>query len=172
MLSIIVATAENNGIGKGNKIPWHLPKDWKRFATLTKGHTIIIGRATFESILEYLKKPLPERTSIVITRNGNYNAPPGTVVVHSLHEALEHAKTNEETFIGGGAQIYQETLPFTDRIYLTRVHTTIDADAFFPEINEGEWVASASEFVPKDDKNQYDMTFLTYDRRSSLTKEA
>jgi dihydrofolate reductase len=171
MLSIIVATAENNGIGKGNKIPWHLPRDWKHFSTLTKGHTVIMGRTTYESILEYLKKPLPERTTIVVTRNKDLKTP-DCIVAHSLEEALAHAKTNGETFIGGGGAIYRAALPFTDRIYQTIVHTTIDADTFFPTIDEGEWVATTSEFVPKDEKNMYDMTFITYDRRSPLTKTA
>jgi len=170
MLSIIVATAENNAIGKGNKIPWHLPKDLKRFSTLTKGGTVIMGRTTYGSIIGYLGKPLPERTNIVITRNKEFKAP-GCIVVHSLEEALAHTETKTEAFIIGGGAIYTEALPFTDRIYRTLVHTTIDADTFFPAINEAEWKVTVSEFTPRDAKNPLDMTFMTYDRHEPLTDQ-
>ncbi len=157
MITLIAAAAENNALGKDNDLLWHLPEDFKRFKQITSGHNIIMGRKTFESF----PKPLPNRTHIIITRQEEYLVE-GCLVVHSLEEALEIAPQNEEVFIIGGAQIYEQALPFADKIDLTRVHIELDADAFFPEFNTSEWNLVFSENHFKDEKHQFDYTFETY----------
>lgn len=157
MITLIAAAAENNALGKDNDLLWHLPEDFKRFKQITSGHYIIMGRKTFESF----PKPLSNRTHIIITRQEEYLVE-GCLVVHSLEEALEIAPQNEEVFIIGGAQIYEQALPFADKIDLTRVHIELDADAFFPEFNTSEWNLVFSEKHFKDEKHQYDFTFETY----------
>jgi dihydrofolate reductase len=157
MITLIAAAAENNALGKDNDLLWHLPEDFKRFKQITSGHYIIMGRKTFESF----PKPLPNRTHIIITRQEEYLVE-GCLIVHSLEEALKIAPQNEEVFIIGGAQIYQQALPFADKIDLTRVHIELDADAFFPEFNTSEWNLAFSEKQFKDEKHQFDFTFETY----------
>jgi dihydrofolate reductase len=127
-VSLIAALDEERGIGKGNRIPWHIPADLKRFKALTTGHAIIMGRKTYESI----GQPLPDRTNIVITRDDSFRAP-GCTAVHSLEEALAAAEGDDEAFIVGGAQIYEQALNRADRLYLTLVEGTHEADTFFPE---------------------------------------
>lgn len=161
MLTIIAAAAENNALGKDNQLLWHLPEDFKRFKTLTSGHYIIMGRKTFESF----PKPLPNRTHIIITRQPNYQAPEGCIVVTSLEKAMELCPKNEEAFVIGGGEIYQQALDVVDKIDVTRVHTTLDADTFFPTIDPTLWEMVFEEFHPKDDKHAFDFTFLTYVKR-------
>lgn len=132
----IVAMDENQGIGKDNKLPWHLSADLKRFKKLTMGHPVILGRKTYESILGYLNKPLPGRTSIVVTRDKDYDPQFENVhVVHSIEEAIKLAQSidDEEIFIGGGTQIIKLAMPFVERLYLTIIHKTFDVDAYFPD---------------------------------------
>ena len=160
MISIIVAASENNVIGKNNDLIWHLPNDLKFFKRMTSGHTIIMGRKTFESV----GRPLPKRTNIIITRDTDFN-PEGCVVVHSLEDALtEAAKTDKNPFIVGGEQIYRLALPLTDVVYLTRVHHEFDGDRYFPELGK-EW--NEVENIPHsvDEKHSYAFTFKTYKRR-------
>ncbi len=157
MTTIIAAVGENNALGKDNDLVWHLPDDFKRFKELTTGHYIIMGRKTFESF----PKPLPNRTHVVITRQKDYK-PEGCIVVNSIEKALELAKGDEQPFIIGGGEIYKLGLPFSDKIELTRVHESFDADTFFPEINEHEWELSKSVHHPKDEKHKHDFTYLTY----------
>lgn len=161
MLTIIAAAAENNALGKDNQLLWHLPEDFKRFKALTSGHYIIMGRKTFESF----PKPLPNRTHIIITRQPNYQAPEGCIVVTSLEKAMELCPKNEEAFVIGGGEIYQQALDVVDKIDVTRVHTTLDADTFFPTIDPTLWEMVFEEFHPKDDKHAFDFTFLTYVKR-------
>ena len=161
MLTIIAAAAENNALGKDNQLLWHLPEDFKRFKTLTSGHFIIMGRKTFESF----PKPLPNRTHIIITRQLDYPAAEGCIVVPSLEKAMELCPKNEEAFVIGGGEIYQQALGVVDKIDVTRVHTTLDADTFFPTINPTLWEMVFEEFHPKDDKHAFDFTFLTYVKR-------
>jgi dihydrofolate reductase len=161
MLTIIAAASENNALGKDNQLLWHLPEDFKRFKTLTSGHYIIMGRKTFESF----PKPLPNRTHIIITRQPYYQAPEGCVIVSSLEKAMELCPANEEGFVIGGGEIYQQAINIVDKIDVTRVHTTIDADTFFPEIDTNIWKLVFEEFHPKDEKHAFDFTFLTYVRR-------
>ena len=157
MITLIAAAAENNALGKDNDLLWHLPNDFKRFKEITSGHHIIMGRKTFESF----PKPLPNRTHIIITRQKEYLVE-NCIVVHSLEEAIAIAPKKEEVFIIGGAQIYEQSIPLANKIDLTRVHTSLDADAFFPDFDTSEWNLVFSEKHFKDEKHQYDFTFETY----------
>lgn len=160
MLTLIAAAAENNALGKDNDLVWHLPDDFKRFKKLTSGHFIIMGRKTFESF----PKPLPNRTHIVITKQRDYH-PKEIIVVHSLEAALELVKNDKQPFIIGGGEIYRQSMEIADRIELTRVHGSFEADTFFPEIDENKWKLVAEEYHPKDEKHNYAFTYLTYDRK-------
>lgn len=160
MLSIIVAVAENNVIGKDNDLIWHLPRDLKHFKETTSGHYIIMGRKTFESN----GRPLPNRTNVIITRDKNYTAE-GCVVVHSLEAALKEAAKDTEPFIIGGGKIYEQALPFVDRIYLTKIHHSFEGDTFFPEINMDEWELSDKRYFEADEKNKYPFSILVLDRK-------
>ena len=160
MIIMIAAVAENNALGKDNELVWHLPNDFKRFKTLTSGHHIIMGRKTFESF----PKPLPNRTHVIITRQKNYKAE-GCIIVDSIEKALLVCPKNEDTFIIGGGEIYTLSLPFTDKIEITRVHHSFEADAYFPVLNEEEWILVQSDFNKKDEKHIYDYTYLTYVRK-------
>ena len=160
-ISMIAAVADDRVIGKDNDLIWHLPADLQFFKSTTKGHHIIMGRKTFES----LNKPLPYRTNIVVTRQSDYNVE-GALVVGSLKEAIQSVQNDEEPFIVGGAEIYRQGMEIADRIYITRVHGEFDGDTHFPEISESEWTVVKKEFRPKDERNAYDMTFYTYERKS------
>ncbi|WP_430410125.1 dihydrofolate reductase [Kordia sp.] len=160
-LSIIVAAAENNIIGKDNELIWHLSNDLKRFKELTSGHHIIMGRKTFESF----PKPLPNRTHIVITRQKDYQVPKGVIVVNSIQDAVHIATTNDaQPFVIGGGEIYRQALPFATKIELTRVHHEFEGDAFFPEIDLKEWKEIANTLHTKDAKHDYEFSFITYER--------
>lgn len=163
MLTIIAAAAENNALGKDNDLVWHLPDDFKRFKSLTTGHFIIMGRKTFESF----PKPLPNRTHIIITRQKNYNVPENCIVASSLKEAIAKCPKDEENFIIGGGEIYKQSISIVDKIELTRVHTNIEADTFFPEFDANDWQLIAEEFHSKDEKHLYDFTYLTYCRNEN-----
>lgn len=158
-VSAIVAIGENNAIGKNNQLLWHLPADLKHFKNKTAGHTIIMGRKTFDSV----GKPLPNRRNIVVTRQ-NIEIP-GCEVVKSIDEALELCKGEEEVFIGGGAEIYKLAMDKTDRIYLTIVHKIFDADTFFPEIDFIQWIETEHEDHQPDEKNNLAYSFITLERR-------
>jgi dihydrofolate reductase len=157
MITLIAAAAENNALGKDNQLVWHLPDDFKRFKQLTSGHYIIMGRKTFESF----PKPLPNRTHIIITRQKNYKVE-GCLIANSIENAMAMAPKNEEVFIIGGAEIYKQSIDFADKIELTRVHSNFEADAYFPEINLNHWTLSFEEQHHKDEKHNFDFTFLTY----------
>ena len=164
MISIIVAVAENNVIGKNNDLIWHLPSDMKFFKDTTMGHCVIMGRKNYESIPEKFR-PFSNRTNIVVTRQKEFHAP-GTIVVDSIEKAIEAAKqTNDaEIFIIGGAEIYRQTLLLTDRIYLTKIHHSFDGDAFFPEVNWKEWQQTDLRKGTVDEKNKYEHDFIVYDK--------
>ncbi|TRZ44415.1 dihydrofolate reductase [Robertkochia solimangrovi] len=159
MITMIAAAAENNALGKDNDLVWHLPDDFKRFKSLTTGHHILMGRKTLESF----PKLLPNRTHIVITRQQDYN-PEGCIVVHSPEEALIAVKNDDSPFIIGGGEIYKLFMPLSDKIELTRVHGSFEADAFFPEIDPAQWKLIESEFHSKDERHNYDFTYETYIR--------
>lgn len=160
-LSLIVAIAENHVIGNNNELIWHLPADLKMFRRLTTGHPIIMGRKTFDSI----GKPLPNRTSVVITRNTDLTIE-GCVMVNSLEEATLEAQKIEtaEAFIIGGAAIYELAIDLVDTMYVTEIHHSFEGDAFFPSINKDTWKEVAREKHFKDEKHAYDFDFVTYER--------
>jgi dihydrofolate reductase len=160
-LTLIVAAAENDAIGKNNKLIWHLGDDLRHFKKLTNGHHIIMGRKTFESF----PKPLPNRIHVVITRQSNYKVPEGIMVVNSLEEAIDVAKNDEQPFVIGGGDIYRQALKLVDKIELTRVHSIFEADTFFPKIDTSVWQETANSFHKKDEKNEYDFSFITYRRK-------
>jgi dihydrofolate reductase len=157
---MIAAAAENNALGKDNDLLWHLPDDFKRFKRITIGHKIIMGRKTFESF----PRPLPKRTHIIITRDRNYSVPyDDCVIVHSLEDAIQ-LTSGEDAFIIGGGEIYKQGESVADIIELTRVHTTMEADTFFPDIDLDYWELTGEEHHPKDEKHSYAFTYLTYSR--------
>lgn len=161
MLTLIAAAAENNALGKDNDLLWHLPIDFKRFKKLTSGHCIIMGRKTFES----LPGLLPKRTHIVITRQKEYTAE-SCIVTSSLEEAVKIAYNQDETpFVIGGGEIYKQSMDIANVIELTRVHAEVEADTFFPEIDESKWKLVEEEFYSKDERHQYNFTFFTYERK-------
>ncbi len=155
---IVVAIAANNAIGKNNQLLWRLPADLKHFKEITTGHTVIMGRKTFDSV----GKPLPNRRNIVITRK-DINIK-GCEVVGSLHDALALCIGLPEVHIIGGAEIYKQAMPLTDVIYLTRVHQSFDADTFFPEIDEKKWKETAREDHGADERNPIAYSFITLKR--------
>ncbi|MBB5436853.1 dihydrofolate reductase [Pedobacter sp. AK017] len=159
-VSIVVAIAENNAIGKNNELLWHLPTDLKHFKQLTSGHTIIMGRKTFDSI----GKPLPNRRNIVITRSNSLEIP-GAEVVNNIDQALALCTAEKEVFIVGGAEIYRQAMDKTDKIYLTTVHAGFEGDAYFPEIDQKKWEEVDNEPHQPDEKNNLAYTFSTLLRK-------
>ncbi|NVK07525.1 MAG: dihydrofolate reductase [Tenacibaculum sp.] len=161
MITLIAAIAKNNALGKDNDLIWHLPADLKRFKKVTTGHPILMGRNTFESI----GKPLPNRTSIIITRNNNYFID-GCLIANSIEQAIELVEGND-AFIIGGAQIYKEALEqnLVDRLDITVLHHEFEADAFFPKIEMNIWKEVAREDFKADEKNKYDYSFVSYERK-------
>ena len=159
MITIIAAIAENNALGKDNQLIWHLPADLKRFKKVTLNHAVIMGRKTYES----LGKPLPNRTNIIITRNGDFKAE-GCVVVNSLQQAIEASKEDQNPYILGGAEIYKQAIEIADKLDLTFVHHQFEADAFFPKIDKTIWKETSREDFKADKKNKYDFSFVTFER--------
>lgn len=162
MISAIVATAMNRVIGKQNDLPWYLPADLKRFKELTTDHTVVMGRKTHDSIIARIGKPLPNRRSIVLTRDSEFHAE-GVEVCLSVEELIQKLPTDQEVFVIGGEQIYEALMPYTDRIYATEVNVEVDGDAFFPEIT-AEWREISREAHVKDEKNEHDYSYVTYEK--------
>jgi dihydrofolate reductase len=160
MITMIAAAGENNELGLNNMLVWHLPDDFRRFKQLTTGHHIIMGRKTFESFTS----PLPNRTHIVVSRNGDYSAKDVTIV-HSIEEAIEKSNPDPQPFIIGGGEIYAQGLEIANKIELTRVHATFDADTFFPDIPESDWELIEEHYHPIDDRHDYAFTYETWIRR-------
>lgn len=159
LVTVIVAAAENNVIGNENKLIWHLSDDLKRFKNLTKGHHVIMGRKTFES----MPKALPNRTNVIITRRKDYIAE-NAIVVNSLEEALKVSSDDPQPFIIGGGEIYKMSMNISDRVEITRVHHNFDGDTYFPEIDSKIWCEINRTEKKKDDKHKYDYTFITYEK--------
>ena len=162
MLSIIVAKAKNNIIGKDNNMIWKLPNDLKRFKEKTTGHTIIMGRKTFES----LGGILPDRMHIILSRNPDFNIDSDYVkVVHSLLELQPYMDDEEEHFVIGGAIIYNLLMPYCQKMYVTQIDKDFEGDALFPRINENEWKEVEKEQGPSDGVNDFDYEYVTYVRK-------
>jgi len=164
MLSHIVAASENNIIGANGELPWKLPDDFKYFKNTTWSMPVIMGRATYES----LKKDLPGRINIVVTHRKDWQAD-NVHVAHNLEDALELAKASDtkEIFIIGGGEIFIQTLPVVDRVYLTRVHTMVEGDTTYPILDPSEWVLVKSNSFPADDRNNYPFTFEVWERTNN-----
>jgi dihydrofolate reductase len=159
-ICLVVAMAANRVIGKDNGLPWRLPADLQHFKRITMGKPILMGRKTWESI----GRPLPGRTSIVITRDAGYSAP-GCVVVHSIEAALQAAADcGDEAMVIGGAEFYRQVLPFTNTLYLTRIHADFEGDTLFPELDESEWRQVERSDCEPDVKNPYRYSFIRLDR--------
>jgi len=161
MITIIAAIGKNNELGKDNQLLWHLPEDLKYFKKMTMGHPIIMGRKTYESI----GKPLPNRTNIVVSRKEDWFEE-GILIVPSIKDAIKHAKKiNEQIFIIGGGNIYEQTIDLADCLKITQVDFQTKADAFFPKIDENIWQKTDEIHHPKDEKNAYNFSFQTWERR-------
>ena len=161
MLSIIVAKAKNNIIGKNNELVWHLPEDLKHFKNLTTGHTIIMGRKTFES----LEKVLPNRKHVIFSQNPDFKVKDENVeVVHSLLQIQDLIEGEEEAFVIGGAMIYNFLMPYVKKMYVTQINEEFDGDAFFPKIYEKVWKKTSEEKGIKNEENKLDYEFITYER--------
>lgn len=161
MIIIIAAIGNNNELGKDNELLWHLPADLQHFKDLTSGHPIIMGRKTYQSI----GKPLPNRTNIVVSRKEDWFEE-GILIVPSLKEAIKHAKRiDSDAFVIGGGDIYSQTIDVADRLEITQVDFSTDADTFFPKIDERIWQKTKETYHPKDEKHAYDFYFQTWERK-------
>ena len=166
MLSIIVAMSENNVIGKNNALIWHLPEDLKRFKNITTGHTIIMGRKTFES----LGRVLPNRKHIVLTKDEAYIVNNENVeIVNNIEGLDKYIYTEEEVFVIGGAIIYKQLIDKASKMYVTKIYKKFQGNAYFPVINDKEWEITEKEIGIKDDKNPFDYEFLVYERKNLET---
>ena len=162
MLSIIVAVAKNNVIGKDNKLIWHLPEDLKRFKRITTGHTIIMGRKTFES----LGRVLPNRKHIVLSKDTDFKVQDENVqVINDISLLGEYISSEEENFVIGGASIYKLLMPYTSKMYITKINQEFEGDVFFPEIEEKDWGVVETQKGITDEKNVYDYEYVTYVRK-------
>ena len=163
-IAIISAMARNRIIGIENRLPWNLPADMRHFRTLTMGHHLIMGRKTYESI----GKPLPGRTTVIVTRNKDFAAP-GCIVVNSIEAAISACQGDNEAFIIGGAELYKQALDFADRIYLTKIDAIFEGDAYFPEFESASWKEIDQETFPPDADNPYAYRFVVYDKKMDST---
>ena len=160
-IHLIAAVATNNVIGRNGTLPWHLPADLKHFRSLTTGHTVIMGRRTYESI----GRPLPNRRCLVVSRT-LVPPPPGVEVMPSLADALA-AGSAQRCFIIGGAQLYADAMPFADVLHLTRVEANVEGDVFFPDVDWSQWVL-VDRVSGAEDAAQLNYSFCTYSRRQPL----
>ncbi len=168
-ISLIVAMAENRVIGRNNKLPWYLPDDLKYFKRVTMGKPVVMGRKTFESI----GKPLPGRTNIVVSRNPEFHAEGIRVVkdlmmARAVCQSFAIVEGIEEVMVIGGAQIYEQSLPMADRLYLTEVHADVEGDACFPEFDRNEWRELGRERFKAEGPNPYDYSFVILERFPAL----
>ncbi len=162
-LSIIVAVSRNGVIGSKDSIPWYLPSDLKRFVELTKGHTVVMGRKTFESIVKKIGHPLKGRRNIVLSRSGvKYD---GCEVASSWEDVLKLVSKDEEVFVIGGGEVYSLALPYVDKLYITEVDTEFVGDVFFPKIDLKDWNLISREEFQKDEKNLYPYRFIDYEKK-------
>lgn len=162
MISLLFAMDRNHGIGYQNDLPWYIPEDLKYFKKVTMGHTIVMGRKTFDSI----GKALPGRKNVILTRDQEYVAPENTVVIHSIDELLKlnHKNQDEEFFVIGGAEIFKQILPWTDKLYITFIDAEYNADTFFPKINWEEWKILSSKPGEQQQEAGVAYTFSVYEK--------
>lgn len=162
MLSIIVAIAKNNAIGKDNKLLWHLPEDLKRFKRLTTGHNIIMGRKTFES----LGRVLPNRHHIILCNDVKLNIEDENVeIFDDISKLDKYIISEEENFVIGGATMYKLLMPYANKMYITEIDKDFDGDVYFPEINKNEWKETEREQGPEDNENDFEYEYVTYERK-------
>ena len=161
MINIIVATDNNNAIGKDNDLLWHISEDLKYFKRTTLGSPIIMGRKTWESLPF---KPLPKRENIVISRNKDYKAE-GATIINSVEEAIDYAKKFDKSFIMGGGMLYKAALPFCDKLYITKVFKDYQGDTFFPEIDLNTWTIESESEIKTDPNNSLEFQFLVYKKK-------
>ena len=161
MISIIVAVSEDRGIGKDNKLLWHISEDLKRFKRLTFGNTVIMGKRTWESLP---RRPLPGRRNIVLTDDKTENIE-NAVTAYSIEDSLSKCEKNEEIFIMGGGSIYRQFMPFADRLYITHVHKKAPADIYFPEIDLKIWKITEKEVFKTDGEESIPYTYTIYEKK-------
>ncbi len=161
-ISIIAAVADNYAIGKGNKLPWHLPADLKHFRELTTGHAVVMGKRTFESLPN---GPLPNRKNVVLTSVMSEGVNEGYFEADSLEDALYLCEKEDKVFIVGGAAVYRQSLEIADSLYITWVHHEFSADIYFPEVDFSKWEEVSRQDLPADDKNPYPYSFVHYKRK-------
>ncbi|MDF2158070.1 dihydrofolate reductase [Algoriphagus sp. CAU 1675] len=161
-ISIIVAKAKNNVIGRENDLVWRLPADFMRFKALTTGHHLLMGRKTFES----LGRPLPNRTHLVVSRDPDFKVPEGHYLFPTIEDAFTFCNKIEidHLYIIGGGEIYKQTLNIADKLILTEVDTEPEGDTFFPEVDYSKWKEIFREFHPKDEKHEYSFSFIDYEK--------
>lgn len=138
-LILVAAVAQNGVIGSHNALPWYIPEDLKHFKQVTVGKTVLMGKNTFDSVMNRLKKPLPDRTNVVITRQMDWQAPTGVLVYHSIEDALEGLKDKDEVMVAGGGQIFSQLIDKADKLILTEVHKEVDGDVLFPKVDKSVW---------------------------------
>ncbi len=160
-ISIIVAIADNYAIGKDNKLLWHLPEDLKRFKRITEGHPVIMGKRTYYSLP---KRPLPGRKNIILTDIAGEQID-GCQMAYSIDDIIQQCDENTENFIIGGASVYKQFFTIAQKLYITEVHASFDADTFFPEIDVNAWKVIETEEHKTDAKHPFDYTFVTYVRK-------
>lgn len=161
-LAILAAVSANHVIGLNNSLPWHLPADLKHFKQLTTGHIVVMGRRTFDSI----GKPLPDRINVVLSRQCDFDVP-GIITVRSIQEVLDHFTNDDrQIFVIGGAEIYRQTLPLCQRLYLTEIQQDFTGDTFFPEYDRNSWLEVSREIHHTTDENSLEYHFVVLDRKS------
>ncbi|HMR72873.1 MAG TPA: dihydrofolate reductase [Candidatus Saccharibacteria bacterium] len=160
MIALIVARAASGVIGSRNDLPWYLPADLRRFKELTTGHTVVMGRKTYESIVRRLGHPLPDRRNVVLTRTEAVYYE-GVETIHSVERIKE---LSEPIFVIGGAEVYQQTITMADRLYITEIKAEITGDTYFPVLKPSEWREVSREPHPQDERNQYEFDFVEYER--------
>ena len=161
-ISIVAAVADNYAIGKGNKLPWHLPADLKHFRELTTGHAVVMGKRTFESLPN---GPLPNRRNVVLTSVMSEGVNEGYFEADSLEDAFYLCEKEEKVFIVGGAAVYRQSLEIADSLYITWVHHEFSADIYFPEVDFSKWDEVSRQDMPADEKNPYPYSFVHYKRK-------
>lgn len=160
MIYAVLAMSKNGVIGDSNDLPWYLSADLVRFRQLTTGKTVVMGRKTWQAIYNRLGKPLPNRTNVVITRDRSFS-PEGAVVTHTIEDALTQA---QDVYVIGGAQIFEQALPYMHKLYLTEVEAEIQGDTYLPAFDRSEWKEVLRESHPADEKNDFPYSFLVFER--------